>query len=110
MDAEAQAIFVARVNLARLQHPARPAFEAQQRRHIVVEAAARNMRRQFGAERFDRKPRDMFAKQEGVRPDVAAAGDVPGARALGAPFALSIAPRLAPAVVPALRMSGRNTW
>src|SRR3546814_5829990 len=83
MDAEAQAIFVARGDLARLQHPARPAFEAQQRGDIIIEAAARNMRRQFGAERFDREPRNMFGELKGVRPDVADAAAEPGARGDG---------------------------
>src|SRR3546814_4930836 len=66
MDAEPQAILVARRDLARLEHPARPAFEAQQRGDIVVEAPARHMRREFGAERFDRQPRDMFGELKGV--------------------------------------------
>src|SRR3546814_5489449 len=106
MDAEAQAIFVAPGDLARLQPPARPAFEAQQRGDIIIEAAARNMRRQFGAERFDREPRNMFGELKGVRPDVAEAAAEPGARGIGAPFGLLVAVRIDRPTEPALRIFG----
>src|SRR3546814_18734683 len=84
MDAEPQAILVARRDLARLEHPARPAFEAQQRGDIVVEAPARHMRREFGAARFDRQPRDLFGELKGVGSDVAEAAAAARARGDGA--------------------------
>ncbi len=106
MDTQAQAILVARGDLARLQHAARAAFETQQRRHIVVEAAARNMRGQFGAQRFDRKPRDMLGKLKGVRPDIAETATEPGPRRIGPPFGLLVAVRVDRPAEPALRIFG----
>src|SRR3546814_1236421 len=103
MDAEPQAILVARRDLARLEHPARPAFEAQQRGDIVVEAPARHMRREFGAERFDRQPRDMFGELKGVGSDVAEAAAEARARGIGAPFGLLVAVPVDRPAQPALR-------
>src|SRR3546814_2126266 len=51
-------------------------------------------RSQFGSERFDREPRNMFGELKGVRPDVAEAAAEPGARGIGAPFGLLVAVRI----------------
>src|SRR3546814_13737708 len=64
------------------------------------------MRRQFGAERFDREPRNMFGELKGVRPDVAEAAAEPGARGIGAPFGLLVAVRIDRPTEPALRIFG----
>src|SRR3546814_13570999 len=63
-------------------------------------------RSQFGSERFDREPRNMFGELKGVRPDVAEAAAEPGARGIGAPFGLLVAVRIDRPTEQALRIFG----
>ena len=48
MDAQAQAVFLPRGDLRRLEGAACPALEAEQRADIVIQSPAGDMRRQLG--------------------------------------------------------------
>ena len=73
-----------------MQNPARAAVVTQQHIRIVFEFAARQKRRELGAERFDLQAGDITAKIFRVRADVAHAAGRAGALRFAAPRGLLV--------------------
>ena len=108
VDAEREAVLLARGHLAGVVHPARAAHEAHQDRRVVVHGAARHKRRDFGEDGLDVEPGHIVHEVVQVRPDVAHRRRRPCLRRILAPRRLLVAALLEAGREPSLRVLGHD--
>jgi hypothetical protein len=94
VDAQAEIVLVARVDLACNEHAARAVVEAQECGAVVVELTIRDDAAQIRAELGRAQPRDELGEMESVHADVAHAGAQARALRVEAPDGLLLAAAL----------------
>ena len=91
IDAQAQAVLIARRDLTRPERAPRAVRETQQHLRVVIETAAGYLRGQVCGDLRHAQPRDELQEMEGVRPDIPyRAGDA-ALRRIDAPRGLLVA-------------------
>src|SRR5690606_32414199 len=90
IDPQLQPVLATHRYLARPQHAAGPALEAQQDIDVVVEFPAGHEAREVGTHRLRLEPRDEAGEVVGMGADVADGPAGAGARRVGAPGGLLV--------------------